>query len=126
MSLAFLSSLTLGLVAALVLTLMYGTLAPKGKLVVYVAVAFAVPLLTLWLFVINAYRLSNWSPFGPGSIVPHVLAALAFLALLLWALLRVSGSLVTKVLVGALACGIWAVAWLIGSLMVACAMGDCL
>jgi len=125
-SLALLSSLTLGLVAALVLTLMYGTLASKGKLVVHLAVAFAVPLLALWLFVINAYRLSNWAPFGLGSSVPHVLAALAFLALLIWALLRVSGSLATKVLVGALVCGIWAVVWLFGSLMVACAMGDCL
>jgi hypothetical protein len=125
-SLGLLSSLTLGLVAALIMTLMYGTLAPKGKLVVYLTVAFAVPLLMLWLFVMNAYRLSNWSPFGLGSIVPHVLAALAFLALLVWALVRVSGSLVTKVLVGALSCGIWAVVWLVGSLMVACAMGDCL
>jgi hypothetical protein len=123
---ALLSSLTLGLVAALVMTLMYGTLAPKGRLVVYVAVAFALPLLALWLFDVNAYRRSNWSPFGPGSIVPPVLAALAFLALLVWSLLRVSGSLVAKVLVGALLCGIWVVVWVLGSLMVGCAFGDCL
>src|SRR5579862_2707581 len=104
---ALLSSLTLGLVAALVLTIMYSSLAPKGKLVVYTAVAFAVPLLALWLFVINAYHRANWSPFGPGSAAPHILAAVTFSALLIGALLRVSGSIVTKLLVGVLVCGIW-------------------
>ena len=124
MSLAQLSYFALGVFAALILTLMYGTLAPKGKLAVYLAVAVIAPLLALWLYIINAYHHSNWWPFGHGSFVPHVLAALIFFALMGTALIKVSGSLIAKVLVAVLTCTLWGTIWFNGTLIVACVMGD--
>jgi hypothetical protein len=56
-------------------------------------------------------------PFGQGSMVPNVLAALVSFALLIGSLARVSAMLV---------CGLWVVVWIYGTLFVARTMGDCL
>jgi hypothetical protein len=124
-SLAQLSYFALGVAAALILTLMYSTLAPKGRLAVYLALALIVPLLALWLYIINAYHHSNWWPFGHGSFVPHALAALVFFAVMGTALVKVSGSLIAKAVVALLACTLWGTIWFNGTLLVACVMGDC-
>jgi hypothetical protein len=124
--LAQLSYFALGVLAALVLTLMYSSLAPKGRLAVYLAAAVILPLLALWLYIINAYHHSNWWPFRHDSFVPHVLAALIFLAVMAAALVRTSGSLIAKGLIAVLTCVLWGTIWFNGTLLVACAMGDCL
>jgi hypothetical protein len=123
---AFLSSVAIGLVAALALVLMYSTLAPKGRLTIYLALASVVPLLLLWLYLFGAYRTHSWWLFGHDSLVPHVLAALGFLAVTVGALVNVSGSLSTKTTIGVLISTLWGVIWFNGTLLVACAMGDCL
>ena len=123
---AQLSYFALGVVAALILTLMYSTVAPKGRLAAYLVVAVTVPLLALWLYIINAYHHSNWWPFGHGSFVPHALAAVVFLAVMGAALVKVSGSLIAKVLIAVLTSALWGTIWFNGTLLVACAMGDCL
>ena len=120
-----LALVTLALTVTFVVTLVRSTLTPKGGLIAYMTVALA-PLLLLWLFVWNGYRHWNWWPFEYGSVLPHVLAGLMSLALLVLALGRVTGSLVAKVLIGFLACGLWLVLWLCGTVAVACGMGDCL
>src|ERR1700693_1531226 len=105
---------------------MYSTLAPKRRLALYLAVAVTVPLLALWLYIINAYHHSNWWPFGHGSPLPHALAAMVFFAVMGIGLVRVSGSLIAKGLVAVLTCTLWGIIWFNGTLIVACAMGDCL
>ena len=116
----------MGVVAALVLTFMYSALAPKGRLAVYMAVAVIVPLLALWLYIANGYRHWNWWPFAHDSFLPHALAALVFLVVMATGLVKLSGSLIAKVLVAVLTCTLWGILWFYGTLFVACAMGDCL
>ncbi len=111
--------------AALALTLFLVSLQPKRGLVLDVAVAVLVPLIALVLFNGNGYRHWNWTPFSYGSLFPHFIAAVIFLALLVRALLRVSGSIGAKVLIGVLATASWLGLWLGSMIATACGMGDC-
>jgi hypothetical protein len=115
----------LALALGLTVTLVRVPLTPKRDLILYTLVALFAPLLVLWLFLINGYRHWNWWPFSYTSVVPHVLAGIVSLALLTRALAKVSGSIAAKFLVGSLACGFWLVVGLLGTVLVACLMGDC-
>lgn len=113
------------LALGLAVTLVRVPLTPKRGLILYTLVALFAPLLVLWLFQINGYRHWNWWPFSYTSVVPHVLAGIVSVALLARALTKVSGSIAAKFLVGSLACGFWLRVWLLGTVLVACVMGDC-
>jgi hypothetical protein len=117
--------MTLALLLVLGLIFTLSSLAPKGRLAAYVAAALLVPLFALWAFLANGYRHSTWWPFQYGSLVPHLLAGLVSLVLLIVVFLRATGSLADKLVVGSLACGLWLVIWVCGTLTVACGMGDC-
>ena len=64
--------------------------------------------------------------FEYGSWVPHALAGLATLALLAAALVRTTGSILTRLSIGVLAFWLWLFFWLCGSFIVTCSMGDCI
>jgi len=117
-----LSPVAVVLLAALVLTFLYSALAPKLSLAFYTVVAFTVPLLLLWLYLA---RHPNWWFFGSGSILPHVLAALVFIAALVATLVRVSGALSAKLLVGMLTTALWGVVWFNLTLLVGCVTHAC-
>jgi len=121
----FLSAVALVLLAALIPTILYSTLAPKLSLVIYTVVGFTASLLLLWLYLTYAHDPSNWWFFGNASIVPHVLAVLVFIAVMVTALVRVSGALVAKLLVGVLTLALWGVVWFNLTLLVACVMHSC-
>jgi hypothetical protein len=112
--------------AVLAVTLSLVSLQPKRGLLVNVAVAVLAPLLALLVFIANGYRHWNWFPFGYGSLLPHFIAAIVSLSLLVRALFRVSGSMGAKVLVGGLAIATWFGLWLGGMFVTACGMGDCI
>jgi hypothetical protein len=112
--------------AVLAVTLSLVSLQPKRGLLVNVAVAVLAPLLALLVFIANGYRHWNWFPFSYGSLLPHFIAAIVSLSLLVRALFRVSGSMGAKVLVGVLAIATWFGLWLGGMFVTACGMGDCI
>jgi hypothetical protein len=115
---------TLALTVALVATVMRSNLTPKGALAVRTTLVL-MPLLLLWLFQWIEYRHRNWWPSAYGSVIPPLLALIASLGLLVLALARATGSLRAKVLLGALAWGLWCALWFGGTLLLACSMGDC-
>ena len=117
--------LALALAAAVVISVVRFTLPPRASLIVYMSVAFFAPLVVLWLFLAAAYRHWSWAPFNYGSGVPPALAALTFIVLLITGLLRASASPGAKVAMGLIASGLWLVAWFVGTIFTACAMGDC-
>jgi hypothetical protein len=112
--------------AVLAVTLSLVSLQPKRGLLVNVAVAVLAPLVALLVFIANGYRHWNWFPFGYGSLLPHFIAAVVSLSLLVRALFRVSGSMGAKLLVGVLATATWFGLWLGGMFVTACGMGDCI
>jgi hypothetical protein len=112
--------------AVLAVTLSLVSLQPKRGFLVNVAVAVLAPLLALLVFIANGYRHWNWFPFSYGSLLPHFIAAVVSISLLMRALLRVSGSMGAKVLVGVLATATWFGLWLGGMFVTACGMGDCI
>ena len=119
------SALTLAAAVALITVLVRYRLPPRGNLFVYMVVAVLAPLLTLWIYMAAAYRHWNWSPFEYGSGVPHALAGLASMGLILLGLTHASASTTAKVLMGVIASGLWIVVWFVGSIFTACSMGDC-
>jgi hypothetical protein len=119
------SSLSFAVAVTAITVLVRYTLPPRANLFVYMVVAFLAPLLTLWIYMAAAYRHWNWAPFEYGSGVPHVLAAVASIGLILLGLTRASASTTAKVLMGLIASGLWVVTWFVGSLFTACSMGDC-
>jgi hypothetical protein len=112
--------------AVLAVTLFLVSLQPKRGFLVNLAVAVLAPLLALLVFIGIGYRHWNWPPFSYGSPLPHFIAAVVSLSLLVRALFRVSGSRGAKVLVGVLAAASWLSLWFVGMSFIACAMGDCI
>jgi hypothetical protein len=117
---------SVGPTAALALALFFVSLSPKRGFLLNLGVAILVPLFALLLFIAIGYRHWNWAPFSYGSVLPHFIAAFISLSLLVRALLRVSGSIGVKVLVGVLAAGSWLGLWFGSMSVTACAMGDCI
>ena len=115
----------LAFAAAIVITLVRFTLPPRGTLNVYIPIAFFAPLLVLWLFLSAAYHHWSWAPFDYDSAVPHALAAVTFLVLLITGLLRDSASPRAKLVMGLIVSVLWLVTWFVGTIFTACAMGDC-
>jgi hypothetical protein len=115
---------TLALTVALIATVMRSSLTPKGALTVRMTLAL-MPLLLLWLLQWIEYRHWNWWPSAYGSVIAPLLAWIASLGLLVLALARATGSLRAKVLLDALAWGLWCALWFGDSLLIACSMGDC-
>ena len=113
-------------IALLVLALFLAPLHPRRRVLLNLVIAVFAPLLALLIFIGNGYRHWNWYPFSYGSLVPHFIAAAVSLSLLVRALLRSTGSLVAKALVGVLATVSWFGLWLGGMLVTACGMGDCI
>jgi hypothetical protein len=118
--------IALGLAAAILIALVRFTLPPRATLNVYMPIAFFGPLALLWLFLIAAHRHWSWAPFDDNSAVPHALAALTFLVLMITGLLRVSALPGGKLLIGLIVAVLWLVSWFVGTIFTACSMGDCL
>ena len=118
-------ALALVLLAALVATFLSSALAPKLTLVIYTVVGFTSSLALLWLYLTYFHDPSNWWFFGSDSIVPHALAAAAFIAVIVIALARASGALIAKLLVGVLTLALWGIAWFDLTLFVACVKHNC-
>ena len=121
-----LASFNLAVAVTLIVILVRARLSPKVRLVVCIAAALVIPLFALWLFLVNGYHHWAWTPFEYGSWVPHALAGLATLALLATALVRTTGSILTRLAIGVLAFWLWLFFWLCGSFIVTCSMGDCI
>ena len=111
-------------IVGLIVTLVRAHLSSKGRLIVYLLAALFIPLTALWLFLIRAYHHGALAQYD--SVLPHVLAAVVFLALLVAALIRTTGSIRARVVIGALAVALWLEFWFVGSIVVACSTGDCL
>ena len=121
----FSAALALVLLAALIATFLFSTLAPKLTLVIYTVVGFTSSLALLWLYLTYFHDPSNWWFFGSASIVPHALAAAAFIGVIAIALARASGALIAKLLVGVLTLALWGIAWFDLTLLVACVKHNC-
>jgi hypothetical protein len=112
------------LLVALVQTFLHSALAPKPTFAIYTGVAFTAPLLLLWLYHLT-HDPSGWWFFGTESLLPRGLAAGAFIAAMVTALIRVSGPLSAKLLVGVLTLALWGIVWFNLTWFVACIMHEC-
>lgn len=117
---------TCAFAAVLVALIWFAPASMRRDVLISTSLALALPLIVLWIFEISAYHRDNWWPFRYGSVTPHALAALLFLSLLIGGLVRASGPAKIKLPIGISACFLWLGLWLLGSIFLACSMGDCI
>lgn len=92
-------------------------------LIVWSGVSLALPLLALWTFLASALHRGNWWPFQRESSVSHLLAAAAFVLIMLKGLRDTAASTKTKALIGVSWSLLWVGLWFVGTLFVVCATG---
>jgi hypothetical protein len=85
-----------------------------------------VPLALLSAYLVLEYRTWRWDIFEYGSVIPHLLAAAAFVASFGFVLARKHAPAISKAILAVVTVPSWAALWFTTALFTACAMGDCL
>jgi hypothetical protein len=108
------------------LALRFAWPAPRKAIVREVLLVTLVPLALLSAYLVLEYRTWRWDIFEYGSVIPHLLAAAAFVASFGFVLARKHAPAISKAILAVVTVPSWAALWFTTALFTACAMGDCL